>query len=103
MNNLSLRDKSLMDAGRTFAHLLDGKLKPGQGPVDLNRLHEQKMTLITVASEEREAAREGGEDGKAHAARAADLDGLIGFLDAFQDMLVDNMKIWQYPPMEDEG
>lgn len=43
---------SKVDAGYIFAKFLKGELVDGEGPVDLNLLHQQKMTLIDVVAEE---------------------------------------------------
>ncbi len=79
-----------------FFKFLKGTLKKGQGPVDLDKLHQQKLTLIDIAAEEWDAITED----PAHKERAKALDGLVEFLDAFQDMLADNLQIWQYPKEE---
>ncbi len=94
-----------VDAGHIFYKFLAGDFAKRIGPVNLDALHRQKMTLIDVAAEEREAVdgSDREEEKQGHLERAADLDGLIGFLDAFQDMLVDDLHVWEYPEeAEDE-
>lgn len=92
---------SKVDAGYIFAKFLKGELVDGEGPVDLNLLHQQKMTLIDVVAEEREAINEEPSLRASRKARIKSMEGLLCFLDAFQDMLVDDMKVWEYPK-EDE-
>ena len=89
-----------VDAGHIFYKFLAGKLKKGQGPVDLNLLHKQKLHLILLQDLAREALSDAEKDGRdrTEVQEEADLvDGLIEFLDAFQDMLVDDLKVWKYP------
>ena len=91
-----------VDAGYIFAQFLKGKLKKGQGRSDLDLLHKQKIHLIEQAAL-LETCLVYAKQAKLPAlirSRKKALDatnGLIGFLDAFQDMLVDDMKVWSYP------
>lgn len=91
-----------VDAGHIFYQFLAGKLKKGQGRIDLNLLHKQKMYLIEQADmlETCLAYAKQNKLATLIKSRKKALDatnGLIGFLDAFQDMLVDDMKVWKYP------
>ena len=103
MKNCDLTDEQI---GRLFRVFILGGIEVGTMGVrnpglDLDLLHDQKLSLISVAEEEREAIREGGEYGAIHQERADALDGLVNFLDAFQDILVDNMGSWKFPEEHD--
>lgn len=97
------KDISFKGAGVIFFKFLKGDLKKGQGPIDLNLLHQQKLALIDAAAEEREAIGEDPSVADIHRSRAEAMDGIIEFLDGFQDMLVDNLQIWQYPKESEDA
>jgi hypothetical protein len=72
------------ELGRVFRAFLNGSLVKGQGPVDFDLLHRQKMCINeyspALPPQEQEY-----------------FDGLVNFLDSFQDMFVDNLRIWEFP------
>ena len=80
----NITDKEL---GRVFRAFLNGSLVKGQGPVDLDLLQRQKLEL----SESSQALHPDVSWKQEY------FDGLVNFLDSFQDMLVDNLKIWEFP------
>jgi hypothetical protein len=59
---------------------------------DFSLLHDQKGDL--VARVEGELCRHNETD---------DLDGIINFLDAFQDICADKLGIWEFPKTADFG
>lgn len=102
MPKTNLHNMGKVDAGFKFYQFLAGSLKKGNGPVDLDRLNQQKVTLMILAKEEREAIDEEPSLAQSRRERAEDIEGLISFLDAFQDMLADDLKVWQYPEPEEQ-
>ena len=74
------------EIGRAMRKLLVGT--DSQGGVDLDLLHTQKQDLLRRIDED------GGD--------TADAEGLIGFLDAFQDICADELGVWEFPTDSDQ-
>lgn len=80
----TIQSLSNEELGRALRKLLAGT--EARRGVDLDLLYKQKYELI---------ARVEGENASGN--NVDDLNGIINFLDALQDMCVDDLNIWSFP------
>jgi hypothetical protein len=80
----SINDLTNDELGRAMRKLLVGT--ESQGGVDLDLLQRQKVDILPINQDPDDDA----------------LNGIVGFLDAFQDICADDLGIWEFPNQEEE-